>query len=68
MRRTISRDEQWIRLDALLPGKVSERGRTGADKRRFVEAVLRFARKDSPWRDLTEAFCPWNSGYEGFAR
>jgi len=38
------RDGQWKRLEALLLGKVGDRGRSGADNRLFVEAVLWIAR------------------------
>ena len=31
---------QWERLKDSLPGKVTDRGRTAADNRRFVNGVL----------------------------
>lgn len=34
------RDEQWKQIEALLHSKVGDRGRSGADNRLFVEAVL----------------------------
>ncbi len=34
------RDDQWERIQHLLPGKASNRGRTGRDNRLFVEAIL----------------------------
>lgn len=68
MPRTILRDDQWNRIESLLPGKAGDPGRTGADNRRFVEAVLWIARTGSPWRDLPKAFGPWNSVYKRFAR
>src|SRR5450755_4673908 len=34
------RDDQWKQIEGLLPGKVGDRGRSGADNRLFVEAVL----------------------------
>ena len=43
-------------------------GRTAADNRLFVEAVLWIARTGSPWRDLPPDFGPWNSVYQRFAR
>jgi transposase len=49
------RDEQWKQIEGLLPGKVGDRGRSAADHRLFVEAVLRIARTGSPWRDLPAA-------------
>jgi len=62
------RDDQFERIAALLPGKASDPGRTAADNRLFVEAVLWIARTGSPWRDLPRQFSPWNSVYQRFAR
>jgi transposase len=62
------RDGQWQQIEALLPGKVGDRGRSGADNRLFVEAVLWIARTGSPWRDLPSQFGLWNSAYQRFAR
>ncbi len=62
------RDEQWKRIEGLLPGKPSDPGRSGTDNRMFVEAVLWIARTGSPWRDLPEEFGRWNSAYQRFAR
>jgi transposase len=68
MSRVWLRDDQFERMGALLPGKASDPGRTAADNRLFVEAVLWIARTGSPWRDLPPAFGPWNSVYQRFAR
>jgi transposase len=68
MARLSRRNDQWERIAHLLPGKPGERGRTAADKRWFVEAVLWMARSGAPWRDLPETFGPWNSVYKRFAR
>lgn len=46
----------------------SNPGRTAADKRLLVEAVLWIACTGSPWRDLPEQFGPWNSVYQRFGR
>ena len=62
------RDDQWARIEKLLQGKVGDRGRSGANNRLFVEAVLWIARTGSPWRDLPMEFGPWNSVYVRFAR
>lgn len=62
------RDEQWQRIEAMLPGKVGDPGRSGEDNRRFVEAVLWIARTGCPWRDLPECFGLWNTAYQRFAR
>ena len=61
-------DDQYERIGPLLPGKSTDPGRTAADNRLFVEAVLWIARTGSPWRDLPPDFGPWNSVYQRFAR
>jgi transposase len=62
------RDEQWKQIQSLLPGKQGDPGRSAADNRLFVEAILWIARTGSPWRDLPAEFGPWNSAYQRFAR
>lgn len=62
------RDDQFERIAALLPGKAGDPGRTAADNRLFVEAVLWLARTGSPWRDLPVELGLWNSVYQRFAR
>jgi transposase len=68
MARLNLRDDQWDRITHLLPGKPGDRGRTAADNRLFVEAVLWIARSGAPWRDLPKEFGSWNSVYQRFAR
>lgn len=61
-------DAQWQRVAPLLPGKVGDPGRSGANNRRFLEAVLWMARTGAPWRDLPAAFGKWNSIFVRFRR
>ena len=68
MRRYEIKDEEWARLAPLLPGKIGDVGRSAADNRLFVNAVLWIARSGAPWRDLPERFGPWNSVYQRFRR
>jgi transposase len=63
--RRVLRDDQWERIAPLVPGKVEDAGRSGADNRLFVEAVLWIVRVGAPWRDLPEAFGNWNFGVPG---
>jgi transposase len=56
MRRYSLRDDQWDRIEFLLPGNAGDRGRTAVDNRLFVEAVLYRYRAGIPWRDLPERF------------
>ena len=55
-RRYALRDDQWQRIEHLLPGRVRTVGVTARDNRLFVEAVLYRYRAGIPWRDLLERF------------
>ena len=68
MARMQLRQDQWERIEGLLPGKTGDPGRHGENNRLFIEAVLWMARTGSPWRDLPEEFGDWNSVYRRFAR
>lgn len=62
------RDDQWARIEQLLPGKVGDCGVTAKDNRRFVEAVLWIMRTGSPWRDLPKELGHWHRTYVRFSR
>ena len=49
-------DDQWERVEMLLPGKAGDRGVRAADNWLFVEAVLYRYRAGIAWRDLAERF------------
>ena len=66
--RTLLTDAQWERVAPLLPGKVGDPGRSGADNRLFLEAVLFVARTGAGWRDLRPDYGNWNSIYQRFRR
>lgn len=68
MPRKLLRDDQWERIEDMLPGKVGDPGVTGKDNRVFVEAVLWIARTGSPWRDLDPALGNWHTTYTRFSR
>lgn len=56
VRRYALRDDQWERIQSLLPGRPGHVGVTARDNRLFVEAVLYRYRAGIPWRDLPERF------------
>jgi transposase len=56
VRRYGLRDDQWQRIEGLLPGREGTVGMTAKDNRLFVEAVLYRYRAGIPWRDLPERF------------
>ena len=60
-------DEDWVRVEHLLPGKEGDVGVT-ADNRLFLNAVLWILRTGAPWRDLPERFGNWNSVFQRFNR
>ena len=55
-RRYALRDDQWQRIEHLLPVGVGIVWVTTKDNRLFVEAVLYRYRTGIPWRDLPERF------------
>jgi len=61
-------DEQWVRIEPLLPGRKADPGRTGKNNRLFVDAVLWIAKTGAPWRDLPERFGNWNSVFQRYNR
>lgn len=68
MDRNMLRDDQWKRIEQLLPGKAGDRGCTARDNRRFIEAVLWIMRTGSPWRDLPAELGHWHRTYVRFSR
>ena len=61
-------DEQWKRIEHLVPGKPGDPGRSGNDNRLFVDAIVWMARTGTPWRDLSPCFGKWNSVWKRFRR
>lgn len=67
-RRYALRDDQWERIENLLPGRADTVGVTAKDNRLFVEAVLYRFRAGIPWRDLPERFGAWKAVHTRFSR
>ena len=61
-------DEQWDAIEPLLPGRKGDPGRTAADNRLFVDAVLFVAKTGVPWRGLPGRFGKWNTAWRRFDR
>src|SRR3954466_1658813 len=66
--RFILSDTVWEKIEALLPGKKSDRGVTAKDNRLFLEAVLWRVRAGLPWPDLPAEFGNWNNVFKRFRR
>ncbi len=67
-RRYGLRDNQWARMEHLLPGRVGHAGGTARDNRLFVEAVLYRYWAGIPWPDLPARFGKWKSVHQRFGR
>jgi transposase len=65
MRRHALTEEQWHRLQRVLPERKTGPAATLGD-RVFIEAVLFRAKTGMPWRDLPERFGPWKSIFNRF--
>lgn len=69
VRRYGLHDDQFARIENLLPGRPGSVGRN-SDKgnRLFVEAVIWKFRAGAPWRDLPERFGDWKNTHRRFSR
>ena len=67
-RRYALRDDQWKRIEDLLPGREGSVGVTAKDNRLFVEAVLYRYRAGIPWRDLPQRFGDFRVVHTRFSR
>jgi len=67
-RRYALRDDQWERIQGLLPGREGHAGATARDNRLFVEAVLYRYRAGIAWRDLPERFGHFRKVHTRFSR
>ena len=61
-------DAQWRRIADFLPGKVGDPGRSGADNRLFVNAVLWVLRSGAHWHDLPSRYGKYKSVHKRFSR
>ncbi|MBL8903582.1 MAG: transposase [Rhizobiales bacterium] len=69
VRRYGLRDDQFVRIENLLPGRPGHVGRNSEKGNRlFVEAVIWKFRSGAPWRDLPERFGDWNNTHRRFSR
>ena len=69
MKRYGLRDNQFARIEHLLPGRPGSVGKTSAvGNRVFVEAVIWKFRSGAPWRDLPERFGGWKNTRKRFSR
>jgi transposase len=69
MERHALRDDQFARIENLLPGRPGTAGRNSdRGNRLFVDAVIWKFRVGTPWRDLPERFGGWCNAHKRFSR
>src|SRR5450759_3384643 len=69
MERHALRDDQFARIEHLLPGRPGTVGRNSdLGNRLFVDAVIWKFRVGTPWRDLPERFGGWCNTHRRFSR
>ena len=68
MEGEVLRDDQWARIEPLVPG--GRKGRRGprSDGRLFIDALLWMARSGARWRDLPERFGPYERTKQRYYR
>ena len=67
-RRYALREDQWVAIEALLPGREGSVGVSAKNNRLFVEAVLYRYRAGLPWRDLPERLGDWKNVHRRHSR
>jgi transposase len=68
MHRYALRDDQWLRIKDMLPGREGHVGGTAPDNRLFVDAVIFRYRTSIPWRDLPGRYGHWKSTHRRYRR
>ena len=69
MKRYGLRDDQFARIEGLLPGRPGHVGRNSdLGNRVFIDAVIWKFRTGAPWRDLPERFGAWKNVHTRFSR
>jgi transposase len=68
MKRHELTDEQWKRLEPLLPPEKPKTGRPNQDHRRMINGMVWIDRTGAPWRDMPERYGKWTSVASRFYR
>lgn len=67
-RDAVLSDEQWVRIESLMPSSRGRAGRPFQDHRRVVEGIIYRYRVGIPWRDLPDSFGPWQTVWKRHRR
>ena len=66
MRRHELTDEQFKKIEYILPGRKEHLGVTAKDNRNFINGVLWIFKTGAPWRDLPERYGNWKNIHRRF--
>jgi len=61
-------NEQWERIEPLLPKAKTKRGRPVQDHRELLNGMIWILRTGAPWRDMPERYGKWTTIYSRFQR
>ena len=61
-------NEQWERIEPLLPKPKTKRGRPAQEHRTVLNGILWVLRTGAPWRDMPERYGKWTTIYSRFQR
>src|SRR5918997_5605270 len=61
-------NQQWERLQPLLPPQKPKTGRPSVEHRRIINGIRWILRTGAPWRDLPERYGPWQTVASRFYR
>lgn len=67
-RSAVLSEAQWSRIEPLMPSSDGLRGRPFRDHRQVIEAIIYRLRTGIAWRDLPEAFGPWQTAWKRHQR
>jgi transposase len=67
-RVSVLSDEQWARIEPLMPSSDGVRGRPFREHRVVTEAIIYRYRAGIPWRDLPQVFGPWQTVWKRHRR
>jgi transposase len=68
VRRHELTDDQWTKIEPLLPPEKPPIGKPNLPHRRVLNGILWRVRTGAPWRDLPERYGNWQTVYSRFRR
>ena len=60
-RERVLTEEQWARMEPLMPSSDGQKSRSFRDHRQVVEGIIYRFRSGVAWRDLPTSFGPWQT-------